>query len=157
MASLPVTAYLAIGSNLGDRALTCWQAVAKLAEHPQIQLQKISTLFETAAVGGPPDSPAFLNGAIQIQTTLGAYALLEAMVAVEHGLGRERREKWAPRTIDLDILLFGDKVISSEKLVIPHPLMHQRRFVLEPLAQIAPELVHPMLQMTIKGLLQSVL
>ncbi len=116
----------------------------------------ISSLLENPAVGGPADSPPFLNAAVEVQTTLASHALMLRLLEIEKNLGRQRREKWEPRTIDLDLLLYGDHVISSQELVVPHPLMHERRFVLQPLAEIAPRAVHPMLQMTIEGLLGSV-
>jgi 2-amino-4-hydroxy-6-hydroxymethyldihydropteridine diphosphokinase len=103
----------------------------------------------------PPNSPPYLNAAAEIQTTLGSHALLHRTLDIEKSLGRIRREKWEPRPIDIDLLLFGDQIISSQELVIPHPLMHERRFVLQPLAEIAPQAVHPTLQMTIAGLLQN--
>lgn len=150
-----VTAYLAIGSNLGDRARYCYHAIAMLAANSQITLGKISPLIETAPVGGPAGSPPFLNGAIELETTLGSHALMAELLQIELRIGRERDEKWDPRIIDLDLLLYNGKIISSDDLMVPHPMMHQRRFVLEPLAMIAPEVVHPTLQMTIRGLLDN--
>lgn len=148
-------AYVAIGSNLGDRARHCYDAIAMLSTHPEIRISKASRLIETAPVGGPADSPPYLNGAIEVETTLGSHAMLHELNKIEKLLGREVAEKWAPRIIDLDLLLFGDKIISSDELIVPHPMMHQRRFVLEPLAAIAPDVVHPTLQMTMSGLLES--
>jgi 2-amino-4-hydroxy-6-hydroxymethyldihydropteridine diphosphokinase len=150
-----VTAYLGLGANLGDREHAIRSALAKLAQTPHIEFIRSSKLLENPAVGGPVDSPPFLNAAAEIRTTLGAHALLNVLLEIERSLRRTRREKWAPRTIDLDILLFGDQILSSNDLVVPHPLMHERRFVLQPLAEIAPEAVHPVLQMTIAGLLKS--
>ncbi len=149
------TAYVAIGSNLGDRAKSCYQAIAAMSAHEQIQIVKISPLIETAPVGGPANSPPYLNGAIAIETTLGSHALLHELMSIEQSLGRNRREKWDPRTIDLDLLLYADKIISSDELMVPHPMMHQRAFVLEPLTMIAPDVVHPTLMMTVKGLLEN--
>ena len=150
-----VTAYLAIGSNLGDRARACYASVQKLSAHPQITVTALSELVETAPVGGPTWSPPFLNGAVAIETTLGAHALIKELSAIEDFIGRQRLERWGPRTIDLDLLLFGDRILSSDDLIVPHPMMHERRFVLEPLAQIAPHAMHPALQMTIRGLLDT--
>ncbi|MGC4032468.1 MAG: 2-amino-4-hydroxy-6-hydroxymethyldihydropteridine diphosphokinase [Tepidisphaeraceae bacterium] len=144
-----------LGSNLGDRARACYAAVQKLSAHPQITITAISELIETAPIGGPVWSPPYFNGAIAIETTLGAHALIKELAAIEDSLGRQRPERWAPRTIDLDLLLFGDRILSSENLIVPHPLMHERRFVLEPLAEIAPDAMHPALQMTVKGLLDN--
>jgi 2-amino-4-hydroxy-6-hydroxymethyldihydropteridine diphosphokinase len=151
-----VTAYLGLGSNVGDRQQALRTALAKIAETRGIELVSRSTFQENPAVGGPEDSPPFLNAAAEIRTTLGSHALLHELLEIERSMGRSRREKWAPRNIDLDILLFGDHIISSDDLIVPHPLMHERKFVLQPLAEIAPEAVHPTLQMTIAGLLAAV-
>jgi 2-amino-4-hydroxy-6-hydroxymethyldihydropteridine diphosphokinase len=150
------TVYIALGANLGDRRQNIRAALDALAQTDGISLTRVSSLIETSAVGGPPDSPPFLNAAAEVQTTLGSHALLHRTLEIEKNLGRVRRQKWEPRLIDIDLLLFGDQIISSQELVIPHPLMHERRFVLQPLAEIAPEAVHPTLQMTIAGLLQNV-
>ncbi len=149
------TAYIAIGSNLGDRGRNCYQAVAALSQHAQITVTRISRLIETAPVGLPDGAPPFLNGAVAFETSLGSHALLKELLAIEQQLGRVRRERWEPRVIDLDLLLFGDKIVSSDELIVPHPMMHQRRFVLEPLAEIARNVVHPTLMMTIGGLLEN--
>jgi 2-amino-4-hydroxy-6-hydroxymethyldihydropteridine diphosphokinase len=148
-----VSAYLAIGSNLGDRARYCYSAIQQISCIEQVRIVRLSPLIETAPVGGPIGSPPFLNGALQIETALGSHALWQQLTTIESRLGRERRQKWEPRTIDIDLLLFGDKIISSDDLIVPHPMMHQRRFVLEPLVTIAPDAVHPTLQMTVRGLL----
>jgi 2-amino-4-hydroxy-6-hydroxymethyldihydropteridine diphosphokinase len=101
------------------------------------------------------DAPAFLNAAAEVRTTLGSHALLHRLLEIEREMGRQRKARWEPRTIDLDLLLFGDQIISSQELIVPHPLMHERRFVLEPLSEIASQVVHPTLQMTIGGLLEN--
>jgi len=150
-----VAAYLAVGSNLGDRARTIYAAIARLSQLRGVRLLKVSNLMENAAVGGPPGAPAFLNGAVGIETDLGSHALLHELLHIERELGRMRRVKWEPRPIDLDLLLYGDQIISSQELIIPHPLMHERRFVLQPLAEIAPQIVHPALQMSINCLLEN--
>ncbi|MGN6504854.1 MAG: 2-amino-4-hydroxy-6-hydroxymethyldihydropteridine diphosphokinase [Tepidisphaeraceae bacterium] len=147
-----VAAYVAIGSNLGDRARYCYSAVQQLSIHPQISITRLSSLFETAPVGGPEGSPPFLNGAIALETSLGAHALLDELHAIENRLGRDRRQRWEPRVIDLDLLLYGDKILSRDHCIVPHPMMHQRAFVLEPLMQIAPDALHPTMQMTVRGL-----
>lgn len=154
-ATSPIPAYIAVGANLGEREKTIRMALDRLDMSEGISVGKVSRLIETPAIGGPTNSPPFLNGAAELRTTLGSHALLHRMLEIEKELGRDRRIKWEPRTIDLDLLLHADHIISSDELVVPHPLMHERRFVLEPLAEIAPDLVHPVLQMSIKGLLES--
>lgn len=150
-----VTAYIALGANLGDRQHNIQSALARLTRTDGISVVRVSSLLENPAVGGPPDSPPFLNAAAELKTTLGSHAVLHRLLEIEHALGRVRRLRWEPRSIDMDLLLYGDQIISSQELVVPHPLMHERRFVLQPLAEIAPEAVHPVLQMTIAGLLED--
>lgn len=148
-----VTAYVAVGANVGDRKANIETAIARLRQTRGVEVTRVSKLLENPAVGMGEDAPPFLNGAIELKTTLGSHALLRELLEIEQSLGRERREKWSPRTIDLDLLLYGDAIISSQELIVPHPLMHERRFVLEPLAELARDFVHPTLQMTIGGLL----
>lgn len=150
-----VIAYIALGSNLGEREKNIAAAIAKLRSTPEVEVLRVSRLLPNPAVGGPEDSPAFLNGVVEIRTGLGAHAVLHRLLEIERELGRSRREKWEPRAIDLDLLLYGEHILSSQELIVPHPLMHERRFVLEPLAELAPEVVHPTLQMSVGGLLQS--
>jgi len=152
---LPVLAYVALGSNLGDREANLRRAIQLVNATPNVRLVRASSYYDNPAVGGPGGSPAFLNAAAEFETTLGSHALLNRLLEVEKEMGRERRVKWEARPIDLDLLLYGDQIISSQELVVPHPLMHERRFVLQPLAEIAPFVVHPMLQMTAKGLLEA--
>jgi 2-amino-4-hydroxy-6-hydroxymethyldihydropteridine diphosphokinase len=154
-AGRPVIAYVAIGSNMGDRPANIASAVETMRWSAGITVQRVSRNLENPAIGGPDGSPPFLNAVVEIETSLGSHALLQRLLEIERRLGRERRQKWEPRVIDLDIVLFGDQIISSRDLVIPHPLMHERRFVLEPLCEIAPDVVHPVLQMTAKGLLDN--
>jgi 2-amino-4-hydroxy-6-hydroxymethyldihydropteridine diphosphokinase len=149
----PVTAYIALGSNLGEREKNIHAALEQLKLTDDVKVVAISSLLDNAAIGGPADSPRFLNAAARLETTLGSHALLNRLMEIEKDLGRTRRTKWEPRAIDLDLLLYGDQIISSQELIVPHPLMHERRFVLQPLAEIAADVVHPMLQMTIEGLL----
>ena len=146
-------AAIGAGSNLGDRQANINAAVAKLTTTPGVQMQAVSNLLENPAVGGPPDSPPFLNAAIAIQTTLPPTELLERLLEIEKSLGRDRRQKWDPRPIDLDLLLYGDAIIHQPGLVVPHPLMHQRRFVLQPLAEIAPHAMHSLFNRTVAELL----
>ncbi len=152
---MEVVAYIALGANLGDREANIRSALDKLNRTPGVAVTKVSPLMENPAVGGPPDSPAFLNAAAQFLTSLSAPALLNRLLEIEHEIGRIRREKWGPRPIDLDLLLYDDQVLKVPGLTLPHPLMHQRRFVLEPLAQIAPEAMHPILKRTIADLLHD--
>lgn len=149
-----INAYIGLGSNVGDRRANIVGAVEKLKQSPGIAVARLSSLIENPAVG-MGDAPPFLNGVAEVHTTLGSHALLHRLLEIEREMGRERREKWTPRNIDLDLLLYGDSIISSQELIVPHPLMHERRFVLEPLAELAPQLVHPTLQMTIAGLLEN--
>ena len=130
-------AYIGLGSNLGDREATIRAALAALPG-----VVAVSELRETAPVG-VVDQPPFLNGAAALETELTPRELLDALLAVEQGLGRERRERWGPRTIDLDLLLYGDETIDEPGLDVPHPRLHERRFALEPLAELEPELVIP--------------
>src|SRR5258706_7595874 len=151
----PVIAYIALGSNLGDREQNITGAIAKLHKTPGVEIGKVSTLLENPSVGGPDDAPSFLNAAAEIRTTLGAHALLHRLLEIEKELGRARREKWEPRLIDLDLLLHGDHILSSQELIVPHPLMHERRFVLPPFGEIAPGVLHPTLQMILSGPLEK--
>jgi 2-amino-4-hydroxy-6-hydroxymethyldihydropteridine diphosphokinase len=130
-------AYVAVGANVGDRERTIRAAIAALPG-----VVGVSTLRETAPVGvtGQPD---FLNGAVALDTAMTARELLDGLLAIERALGRERGERWGPRTIDLDLLLYGDEVIVEPGLAVPHPRLHERRFALEPLAELDPGLVIP--------------
>ncbi len=147
------TAHLAMGANLGDRAANIAAAIAQLRALGAVRRLRMSSLIENPAVGGPAGAPAFLNAAAEIQTTLSAGELLETLLRIESSLGRVRAQRWAPRLIDLDLLLYGDLVIHQPGLIVPHPLMHERRFVLQPLNEIAPNVVHPVFGLTITELL----
>jgi len=155
IAGSTVIAYIALGANLGDRAANLRRALELLKQSPGIEVIGVSSFIENPAVGGPANSPAFLNGAAEISTTLSPRALLDRLLEIEKQLGRVRSEKWSPRTIDLDLLLYGSQIIDEQGLTVPHPLMHQRRFVLEPLSEIAPNVVHPVFNRTITDLLKS--
>ena len=130
-------AYVGLGSNLGDREATIRAALAALPG-----VFAVSELRETDPVG-VTEQPAFLNGAVALETELSPREHLESLLAVERELGRERRERWGPRTIDLDLLLYGTETVDEPGLTIPHPRLHERRFALEPLAELDPELLVP--------------
>jgi len=144
----PHIAYLGLGSNVGDREEYIEQAIFLLSKAPGIKMRKKSANYETEPEGNT-DQPQFLNAAVEIQTTLDPYKLLTVLHETENALGRERDVEWGPRTIDLDILLYDDQIMSDDKLQIPHPLLHERLFVLKPLSEIAPNAMHPALEKTI--------
>ncbi|HTY13123.1 MAG TPA: 2-amino-4-hydroxy-6-hydroxymethyldihydropteridine diphosphokinase [Candidatus Omnitrophota bacterium] len=150
----PQIAYLGMGSNVGDREEYIEQAVFLLGKVKGIDILKRSTNHETEAEGGG-EQPAFINAAVMIRTTLSPHELLEKIQEIETALGREREVEWGPRTIDIDILMYSDQVISDDKLQIPHPLMHDRMFVLLPLKEIAPRAIHPMLEKTVEDLYED--
>jgi 2-amino-4-hydroxy-6-hydroxymethyldihydropteridine diphosphokinase len=137
-------AFVGLGSNLGDREATILRALGRLQEEPGLVVVRVSSLRETDPVGYA-DQPRFLNGVVELETDLPARDLLSRLLAIERELGRTRGEgpPLGPRTIDLDLLLYGDEVIAQAGLQIPHPRMHERRFVLEPLAEVAAEVVIP--------------
>jgi 2-amino-4-hydroxy-6-hydroxymethyldihydropteridine diphosphokinase len=145
------TAYLLIGGNLGDRAAYLALAVRHITDRCS-SVTITSSIYETAA-WGKPNQPAFYNQAIKLETLLSPEALLVALLAIELEMGRVREEKYGPRTIDLDILMINDIILDTPTLTIPHPQMHNRRFALLPLAEIAPSLHHPILDKTIHELL----
>ncbi|MBA3348028.1 MAG: 2-amino-4-hydroxy-6-hydroxymethyldihydropteridine diphosphokinase [Actinobacteria bacterium] len=136
-------AYIGLGANLGDREGSLRAALELLGRRQGIRVAAVSTLRETDPVGYL-DQPRFLNGAARVETDLAPLELLDALLAVERQLGRERTgPRFGPRTVDLDLLLYGDRAVDEEGLTVPHPRLHERRFALEPLAELAPELVVP--------------
>ncbi len=147
-------AFIGLGSNLGDREANLRAAIEALPESDGIEVVAVSGFHETAPVGGPPQ-PDYLNAAVELRATLSPSDLLDRLLAIESRLGRVRLEHWGPRVIDLDLLLYGNRIIDLPHLKVPHPFMHQRRFVLAPLAEIAPDAVHPVLDKSIKELLGS--
>lgn len=135
--------YLAIGSNLNEPLEQVAQAIAALKQIPQTQLVAQSSFYRTAPMG-PQDQPDYLNLAVALETTLGAETLLDNTQLIELNQGRVRKdERWGPRTLDLDIMLFGDEIIKTERLTVPHYGLKKREFMLYPLAEIAPDLVFP--------------
>ena len=146
-------AYIGLGSNLGDRAATLQGALDALSAHPQIDAVRCSRRIETEPVGGPSDQPRYLNAVAELTTTLGPDALLTLLQTVETRLGRTRSVPNAPRTLDLDLLLYDDLCRTTPELTIPHPRMHERRFVMAPLAEIAPDAWHPVLRKTARKIL----
>jgi 2-amino-4-hydroxy-6-hydroxymethyldihydropteridine diphosphokinase len=136
-------AYVGLGANLGDRESTLRAAVAALDATEGVQVSAVSALRETEPVGYL-DQPRFLNGAVALETTLAPRELLDALLAVERSLGRTRGgPRFGPRTIDLDLLLYGEESIDEQGLTVPHPRLHERAFALEPLAELDPDLVVP--------------
>ncbi|RJS61037.1 2-amino-4-hydroxy-6-hydroxymethyldihydropteridine diphosphokinase [Bacillus sp. PK3_68] len=135
-------AFLSLGTNIGDRLANLQMAIHLLHSQDVITIEKLSSIYETEPVGYT-DQPAFLNMVIQISTSLSAEELLELCLSVEQKLGRVREFRWGPRIIDLDILLYNQDNIESEKLIVPHPRMHERAFVLVPLIEIDPTICFP--------------
>jgi len=149
-------AYIGVGGNLGDRVAYLEGACAALEASEQIELLARSRTYETAPVGPPGQGP-YLNAVVCLETSLEPRALLERLQTIETAAGRVRGHvRNAPRTIDLDILLYGDWKLDEEGLSVPHPRMHERGFVLEPLAEVAPQLLHPVLGETIAALAERV-
>jgi len=145
-------AYIGFGSNIGDRQKYIHNAINALSKVEGINLQKISSLYETEPVGYEAQAK-FLNGVAAIQTGLFPHCLLHTLKTIETEVGRQHRTRWGPREIDLDVLMYGDVCFRTHELVIPHPQMHLRCFVLVPFAEIAPDVVHPVFQETIQTLL----
>ena len=147
------TVYIGVGSNLGDKLENCLKAIERVGNISGCRLIARSDFFRTEPVG-VEGHDWYVNGVISIEADIPAHQLLNSLLAIEAGLGRERKKKWDPRTIDLDILLFGQDIIDENNLTIPHPFMHSRKFVLVPMVQVRPDLIHPTLGETMTELLE---
>ena len=149
---MPALVYLSLGSNVGDRELQLRDALRRLGANGRVVA--VSSFYETEPVEFT-DQAWFLNCVVALETTETPEQLMMALLQIEQQMGRRRIQKKGPRAIDIDILLFDEAIVDSPALTIPHPAMHQRRFVLEPLAEIAPEVRHPVLEKTIRELLEA--
>ena len=149
-----VTAYIAFGSNIGDSEKLIKNAIEKISSEPSIRLKKKSSTIITKPYGNVKDQPDFYNGCIEIETYLKPQTLLDFLHKIENEAGRKRDVHWGPRTLDLDIILYGNEIINTESLTIPHPDMHNRAFVLEPLCEIAPFAYNPLMNVNANTLLE---
>ncbi len=148
-------AYLSIGSNLGDRFYNCRQAMAALSQDGTIAIVSQSPFYESEPVGYI-EQDWFLNAALKIETNLDPLALLDKLQSIQRSLGRkEGGVRFGPRILDLDIIFYGEQIIHSDRLVVPHPRAHKRRFVLQPICDIDPTVVHPLLRESVKKLLNQ--
>ena len=149
-----ITAYIGIGSNLGTPEKNCTKAIEKISNTKDIKIISKSSFYQTEPIGGVQQG-WFVNSAIEIETDLSPENLLSVLLNLELAMGRIRKEKWGPRLIDLDLLLYGNLVLKKQELTLPHPEIQNRKFVLTPMSEIAENLIHPTLKKTIKTLLQE--
>ena len=150
-----ITSYIGVGSNLGNRIRNIDETIEFLDGHREIFVSRVSSMYETDPVGGPADQPKFLNGVVEIRTSLHPISLLRELKIIETRLKRKETVKNGPRTIDLDILAYGDRVMERPGLSIPHPQLTGRDFVLRGFCQIAPDYMHPLLKKSIKELYEN--
>lgn len=137
-----VTAYIGVGSNLGDRRENMRRAIRLLAETGEIKVERVAPLYRTAPLG-VEDQPEFFNSVVEVETTLSPQELLARLLKVEASLGRVREKRWGPRVIDLDLLLYDDLQLVTPELILPHPRLTERAFVVVPLSELAPEMLLP--------------
>ena len=147
-------AYIGVGSNLNHPQENCKRAVARLNAHQNIKVKAEASFYETEPLG-VKEQGWFINTVVEVITELDAEELLTVLLEIEQEMGRMRQEKWGPRIIDLDLLFYGDKIIKTANLIIPHPEIVHRRFVLAPLEEINPSLFHPLIKKTIRELLEA--
>jgi len=151
-----VDAYVALGSNLGDREAHLAAAIEALRARPAVRVTAVSAVYETAPVGPPPQGP-YLNAVVRLRTQLAPRALLACLLEIEAARGRQRSAgRWSARTLDLDLLFYGSLILDEPGLRVPHPHLHERAFVLEPLCDVAPGLLHPVLGKTVEDLARNV-
>ena len=148
------TAYIGVGSNLGDKLYNCSKAIELVDKMDNCTVKSRSPFYRTEPVG-VASQDWYVNGVISVETGLSPHDLLRSLLSIESGMGRVRKQRWESRIIDLDILLYGHDVIDDKHLTVPHPLMHARRFVLMPMVQLNPDLVHPVLGRTMSELLDG--
>jgi len=146
--------FISMGSNIGDPSENCLQALKRLEHQEDMNINRVSSLYQSPP-WGKTGQPPFVNLVLEIETQLNPHQLLRCLQRQEKEMGRERKERWGPRIIDLDIIFFNQCIIATEDLTIPHPLADQRNFVLTPLKEIAQNFVHPLLSMTVSQLLKN--
>jgi 2-amino-4-hydroxy-6-hydroxymethyldihydropteridine diphosphokinase len=147
-----IVSFIGVGSNLDDPASRCIEAVHRASAVRGIKVLRTSSLYRTEPVGFM-EQEWFVNAVMEIRTVLSPHELLNALRGIEDGMGRARGPKWGPRIIDLDILLYGQEIIQDDTLIIPHPEMHKRRFVLAPLCELASYVIHPGFGISVRGLM----